>query len=65
MQMMEKKSNTYKNDRTSEIGRTNPMQTEQRKDLNIKAKADRLPMRTARRTELVETTHMPNKNSRI
>ena len=40
--MMEKKLNTYENDRTSGNGPTNPMQTEQRKDRNNKSKSQEI-----------------------
>ena len=40
--MTEKESNTYKNDRTGENGRRNPMQTEQRKERNIKSKRQKM-----------------------
>ena len=40
--MTEKKSNTYKNDRTNKKGRTNPIRTEQRRDRNIKSKSQKI-----------------------
>ena len=40
--MTENKSNTYKNDRAKESGRTNPIRTEQGKDQNVKSKRQKI-----------------------